>query len=400
MRAAAQKVEGMFAEIRFLEFFGIKRLLVLLIALSLVSACAMRPKETEDIRTEIPTEAVDPTAITVDALGVDNREKGTGDGVHTILALSAGGADGAFGAGVLAGWTANGTRPEFDVVTGVSTGALLAVLAFLGPEYDGLMKELYTTQTNESIFKKRGLSGLLGDSLYDNTPLKEQIQAHVTEAMLAKIAAEHAKGRRLYVATTNIDAGEVVIWDMGRIAQGGRTNTLLHFQKVLRASSAVPGYFQPVYIKPQRGVQLRQAHVDGGVKEPVVYADFMARSKVSDRELYMVINGTTRRYNASEPVEATLASITRKTISELLRELQRDTIFRHYVSAKNADVDFHLTSIPDSIPIAQESLNFDIKRMNRLYRAGYEIGLKGPDSWATRPPSSARGVEKKVAATQ
>jgi predicted acylesterase/phospholipase RssA len=189
------------------------------------------------------------------------------------------------------------------------------------------------------------------------------------------------------VATTNLDAGQLVIWDMGEIALGGRANPVQHFQKVLRASAAVPGFFQPVYIKPQRGVQLRQAHVDGGVKEPILYADFMGRSAAPNKDLYMIINGSTRRFNDSVPVKPNLASIAQKTIFELMRELQSDTVYRHYTRAKNSGIRFHLTSIPDEIPISEKSLDFDPKRMRLLYDAGYKIGLQGPGNWNTKPPS-------------
>lgn len=363
--------------------------------LAFVAACATRPQETEAIRTLVPQEAIDTNILPRMPVEVTTASD---DGVHSVLALSAGGADGAYGAGVLAGWSASGTRPEFDVVTGVSTGALLAVLAFLGPEYDDLIRRLYTTQTNASIFRKRGLGGIFSDSLYDNGPFKEQIETHVTFELLDKVTREHGKGRRLYVATTNIDAGELVIWDMGKIASGGgggRADTLLHFQKVLRASAAVPGYFQPVYIKPKRGVQLRQAHVDGGVKEPVLYENFMGQSRAAKKELFLVINATTRRFNATNPVEPTLASISRKTISELLRELQRDTIFRHYVSARNAGMDFRMTSIPDNIPIVDDVLNFNPERMERLYQAGYAIGRLGVENWK-KAPASVRNDEASV----
>ncbi|MEO0327483.1 MAG: patatin-like phospholipase family protein [Pseudomonadota bacterium] len=363
------------------------RFLALIFVVLLVS-CASRPQETEEFRTTVPQEAVDTISLnSYDASLVDD------DGVHTVLALSAGGAEGAFGAGVLAGWTKSGQRPKFDVVTGVSTGSLLAVFAFLGPQNDELIRELYTTQTNETIFRQRGLTGILSDSLYDNGPLQNQIETHITASVLDKIAVEHRKGRRLYIATTNLDAGELIIWDMGQIATGeagGRSNSLQHFQKVLRASAAVPGFFQPVYIKPLRGVQLRQAHVDGGVKEPVLYSNFMAKSSAKDRRLYMVINGTTRRYNSSYPVEPKLASIAQKTIFEMMRELQQDTIFRHFVNSKNNGVDFYLTSIPDTITPAQKSLNFNLKRMQKLYRAGFEIGANGLDDWVRQPPEVSR----------
>lgn len=353
--------------------------------LIVLASCASRPDETAAIRTITPQEAIDPNLIPTAS---SNTAYTSEDNRHTVLALSAGGADGAYGAGVLAGWSASGERPTFDVVTGVSTGALLAVFAFLGPEYDELVRELYTTQTNQTIFRNRGLGAVFGDSLYDNAPFKAQIEKYVTPTVLRKVAEEYVKGRRLYVATTNIDAGELVIWDMGKIALGGRTNPLQHFQKVLRASASVPGYFQPVYIKPKRGVQLRQAHVDGGVKEPILYANFMGVSKEQKRQLFMIINGTTRRFNASTPVKANLASISRKTISELIRELQRETIYRHYVSSQNSGMDFFMTSIPDSIPIADKTLDFDPVRMDRLYRAGLAEGLKGVEAWARQPDIS------------
>jgi len=371
------------SRVRFRTFF----LVILIIGLA---SCASRPEEASEIRTVLPIEAVDPISPK-DAPVTRAR-----DDNHTVLALSAGGADGAYGAGVLAGWTVSGTRPEFDVVTGVSTGALLAVLAFLGPQYDDLAKELYTTQTNDRIFRSRGLNGILGDSLYDNSPLKAQIEKYITPQVLAEIAAEHNKGRRLYVATTNLDAGELVIWDMGEIAQGGRSDPLQHFQKVLRASAAVPGFFQPVYIKPQRGVQLRQAHVDGGVKEPVLYADFMGRSAANDKDLYMIINGTTRRYNASRPVRPNLASIAQKTITELMRELQSDTIYRHYTRARESGMRFHLTSIPDEIPIADKTLDFDPARMKLLYDAGFANGRRGVGEWPEWRPDSRQRTREQI----
>ncbi|GIL00940.1 MAG: patatin family protein [Alphaproteobacteria bacterium] len=350
-----------------------------------VAACASRPKEAVATRTLLPMEAVDPNASPDQALPVRVAAHDD-DGVHTVLALSAGGADGAYGAGVLVGWTRGGNRPQFDVVTGVSTGALMAVLAFLGPEYDGELERFYTTQSNDKIFRKRGLDGLFGESLYDNGPLKAQIEEFVTDEVLQKLAAEHARGRRLYVATTNLDAGELVIWDMGEIATGGRTDRRLHFQKVLRASAAVPAYFAPVYIKPQRGIQLRQAHVDGGVKEPVLVSGFMFPETRRPKELYMIINGNTVRQNASVPVKANLADIAKKSITEMMREIQDDTIYRNFVLARNVGAKFHLTAIPDSIPLAQEGLDFDRERMKKLFAAGVEDGLKGPANWLKSPP--------------
>jgi predicted acylesterase/phospholipase RssA len=356
------------------------------------TGCVGRPRETAEIRTLQPMEAVDPNATAEQLMAKTGLVSVPveDDGIHTVAAFSAGGADGAYGAGVLNGWSRSGARPKFDVVTGVSTGALMAVLAFLGPDYDDELESFYTTQTNDKIYRKKGLGGLFGDSLYDNEPLKDQIEAFVTPDVLRIIAEEHMKGRRLYVATTNIDAGDLVVWDMGEIATGTRTDSVQHFQKVLRASAAVPAYFPPVYIKPQRGVQLRQAHVDGGVKAPILVSSFMFPETKQPKALYMVINGNTTKLNASVPVKPNLASIAQKSIVELMRVLQDETVYRDFVVARNVGAKFRLTQIPDSIPLANEGLNFDKKRMNELYQAGLADGLKGPEAWLQEPPKITR----------
>lgn len=360
--------------------------LILVISTSLIlAACIARPKEAPAIRTIQPMEAVDANISASEVF--DTRKRLEDDGIHTVLALSAGGADGAYGAGVLTGWTAHGGRPVFDVVTGVSTGALMAVLAFLGPQYDDVLEDFYTSTTNSEVYRQG--TGLLGASLYDNGPLKERIEEFITRETLDSVAAEHAKGRRLYVGTTNLDAGSLVIWDMGEIANGGRTDDVLHFQKVLRASAAVPAYFPPVYIKPERGIQLRQAHVDGGVKEPILLKSFMLPPGVR-KEVFLVVNGNTTRLNANTPVQNKALDIAKKSIVEMMRELQDDTVYRSYVQARNSGAQFRMTQIPDSIPLTEEGLNFNRERMQRLYLAGREVGKRGPDSWLESPPKLDR----------
>jgi predicted acylesterase/phospholipase RssA len=363
---------------RFGKIFRLYPIVAVCFALA---ACVGRPQEAPAIRTLQPMEAVD---ANIGASQVFTGRSTEDDGVHSVLALSAGGADGAFGAGVLTGWTKSGKRPEFDVVTGVSTGALMAVLAFLGPAYDYVLEEFYTTTTNNEVYRQSS-SGLLGPSLYDNEPLKLRIEQFITQDILDKVAAEHAKGRRLYVATTNLDAGDLVIWDMGEIADGGRSDDVLHFQKVLRASAAVPAFFPPVYIKPQRGIQLRQAHVDGGVKEPILLKGFMLPAN-RPKQVFLVVNGNTTRLNANTPVQNKVLDIAKKSIVEMMREQQDDTVFRAYVQAKNSGADFYMTQIPDSIPLTEEGLNFNIQRMRRLFLAGQEIGQRGPDKWLKVPP--------------
>ena len=365
--------------------FGLKISLILLAFV--LAGCVTRPAESPQFRAVTPQDAISSAALSNQPLS--QSFKGGDDGVMSILALSGGGAYGAYGVGVLNGWSEQGTRPEFDIVTGVSTGALMSVFAFLGPQYDDLLRNLYTNVKADDIFTSRGIKGLFSDSLYDNTPLKRQIETYVTSALLQQIALQHAKGRRLYVATTNLDAGSLVVWDMGKIASGGRSNPVQHFQKILRASSAVPGFFPPVYIKPKRGVQLRQAHVDGGVKSPLLVSDFLFRSKVEDRRLYVIANDSIAQRDAYKAVDGSLASIARKTILTLSKELLIQNVYRGYARAKNSGTGFYLTSVPDHLGLNSKSLNFDPKELRALYDAGRTTALSS-SPWLRKPTGIGR----------
>ncbi|KAB2849978.1 MAG: hypothetical protein F9K44_06320 [Hyphomicrobiaceae bacterium] len=346
----------------------------------LVSACGMRPDEAApQILTLQPSESIPlsgPSPLV---------KPGPAKDVLNILALSGGGADGAFGAGVLNGWSQSGKRPKFDVVTGVSAGAFMAALAFLGPKYDKTLADLYTNQTNSSIYIQKGPEALLSDSLLDNTPLKQQIERIVTKEFVAEVAAEHAAGRRLYIATTNLDSGDLVIWDMGQIATGDRADRVQMFQKILRASAAVPGFFMPVYIKPQKGIQQRQAHVDGAVKAPVLIGDFMFKSPARQRNLYVVINGSLAKLNNTGPIKPSVSEIGKKSIVELLRSLSQATIYQGYVTAKNAKTEFNLVAVPDAVMTSADALDFNPLKMRELFRLGLEFGKKG-GPWLKEPP--------------
>ncbi|MEM1039903.1 MAG: patatin-like phospholipase family protein [Pseudomonadota bacterium] len=358
-----------------------------------LTGCVSRPPESKAIRAITPTEAVDLQNASLTPASMTQRiasgQRAGASGTLSILALSGGGSDGAYGVGVLNGWTRTGTRPEFDIVTGVSTGALMSVFAFLGPQYDAKLRQLYISQEDSDIFVKRGLGGVFGDSLLDNTPLKRQIEKHITHAVLAEVAQQHALGRRLYVATTNLDASKSVVWDMGLLASGagpGRTNALQLFQKVLRASAAIPVLFPPVYIKPKRGVQLRQAHVDGAVKAPVLLSDFIFKRPAQRRELYVIINGSLAQENSFQAVAPNLKDIASMSVSGLLNELTQQVVYRGYVRARNSGTAFRITAIPDSVPVATDPLAFDQKRLRMLYELGEQSAQK-PGFWWTAPPT-------------
>src|SRR5258707_1504011 len=166
---------------------------------------------------------------------------------ESLLAISGGGDNGAFGAGVLVGWSESRTRPSFKIVTGISTGALIAPLAFVGPEYDPLLAEMYTTIGQSDIFDKRPvLAGLVSDALADSRPLRNLIAKYVDANLVARIAEESRRGRALVIITTNLDAGVPVIWNIGAIAESRRPQTIRLIRNILLASASVPGFFPPV----------------------------------------------------------------------------------------------------------------------------------------------------------
>jgi predicted acylesterase/phospholipase RssA len=218
----------------------------------------------------------------------------------SYLAISGGGGDGAYGAGFLNGWSQTGTRPQFKLVTGVSTGALIAPFAFLGKDYDPEIKLLYTSVSQKDILAKRNLlAAVFGDAMADTTPLYRLIKKHVTQDMLNQIATEYAKGRLLFIGTVNLDAERPVVWNITKIAASHSAGSLELVHKILRASSAIPGAFPPVLINVQaNGRSYTEMHVDGSVAAQVfVYwagvrlKDLATASRAQrERKIYILRN--------------------------------------------------------------------------------------------------------------
>jgi predicted acylesterase/phospholipase RssA len=216
-------------------------------------------------RDDLQERAIDPRGL-VDAAGA-----------VSILALSGGGANGAFGAGLLNGWTAAGTRPVFKLVTGISTGALIAPFAFLGSDYDATLRDFYTTITTKDIYRERSYFAILFDpsSMVDTMPLQEILTKQVNAQVLAAVAQAHRRGRRLFIGTTNMEAGKLVIWDMGAIATSGKPEALELFRKVMLASASIPVAFPAVYIPVEAGgKRYEEMHVDGGTATQVFFYGF------------------------------------------------------------------------------------------------------------------------------
>lgn len=315
--------------------------------------------------------------------------------VVNFLALSGGGSDGAFGAGVLCGWTAAGTRPEFDVVTGVSTGALSAPFAFLGPKYDEALKAVYTQSTTNDIAIAQPVRGLLGgDSLASNAPLARIVAYYVNDAFLAEVATEHRKGRRLLIGTTNLDAERPVIWDMGQIAVSGRPEALELFRKVLLASAAIPAVFPPGFVKVSAdGALYDEMHVDGGATREVflVPTQFMASTIDArlginpQRRTYIIRNGRVApEYKAVKPRTLSIAG---RAVSSLIKSQGVGDLYELYVFAKKNGMDYNLAYIPGDFPDTSTQA-FDPVYMTKLFDLGFKLAEAGYP-WKKTPPRMA-----------
>lgn len=312
------------------------------------------------------------------------------------LAISGGGGDGAFGAGILNGWSKTGNRPKFEVVTGISTGALSAPYAFLGPEYDGKLKEIYTTINDADVMKKTGaLGAVFGSSLTDNSPLKALVARHVTPELIDKIAAEYPKGRRLLVGTTNLDAQRPVVWDMTAIAASGNPDRVQLFRDVLVASAAIPGVFPPQLIKVQADGKLyEELHVDGGTTTQAFLLSAQNSLKDVDkalnfprkRSLYVIINGSFAPQ--AEKTETKTLAIAARSISTLIKNQSIGDVYKMYAQSLRDGVEFNLVSIPNDFNAKAKS-EFDQAYMRKLYDRGYQMGQTA-SSWEKEPPDYDR----------
>jgi predicted acylesterase/phospholipase RssA len=313
----------------------------------------------------------------------------------SILAISGGGGDGAFGAGLLCGWTAAGNRPSFKLVTGISTGALTAPFAFLGPAYDDKLKKVYTTISSKEIFKLKSLFGMVQtDAIALNDPLAKLTTEYVDEKMLKDIAAEHLKGRRLYIGTTALDAQRPVIWNMSAIAVSGRSDALELFRKIMIASAAVPVAFPPVYIPVEAGGNsYDEMHVDGGVTNQVfLYGPMLnlpAGRKILgyDRPLRkprVFVIRNTRLKPVWRDVKPVMRSIAPRSIASLIKAQGVGDIYRIYVIAQRDGLDFNLAHIPDELD-TNRSDEFNSQVMNVLFDTGYNLARYGY-RWQKTPP--------------
>ena len=310
-----------------------------------------------------------------------------------LLAVSGGGDKGAFGAGLLCGWTESGTRPTFKSVSGISTGALIAPMAFLGSEFDELLRKIYTSVKPADIAKKRNiLAAVDNDGMADNRPLGGLISRSIGEALLARIAEEHRKGRILLIGTTNLDARQPVIWNMGKIAASGHPKALDLCRSILLASAALPGAFPPSMIRVDvDGTPYEEMHVDGGASAQtflyppsmVGVAKGMGMEMSRQGRVYVIRNSA---------LGATWSRIQRRTISiaghaitSLIHTQGLGDLYRIYLTAQRDGFDFNLAYIGPDFTFENKKEDFDTVYMRALFDYGYSLGRQGYP-WKKSPP--------------
>lgn len=313
----------------------------------------------------------------------------------SILALSGGGMNGAFGAGFLCGWTQHGSRPQFDMVTGISAGSLLAPFAFLGKDHDSTICQIQAELGPKGIVRRKGLLHLLReDSLYDTTPLQRLIERYITPELIEHVSHEHAKGRRLWIGTANLDSRRPVIWDLGAVASSGRPDAADLFRKVLLASAAIPGAFPPVYFDVEAGgTKYDEMHVDGGVGFQVfaygVVVNLDNELRQADKSLpprparlFIIRNGELHpRY---QPVRPKVVPIIMTSINTLTYRQSMGDLYRMFAYAGRDQVEFNLAGLPaDYRP--QSQAEFDPEEMKRLFNLGQELARRGYN-WLRNPP--------------
>lgn len=390
-------------------------LLVLVAGLAAVPACAKRHCVPDDLAANkklidlsAPPDSHAPVGpgLTRDVAAEFRRRTAghhpPGARPYTFLALSGGGLYGSFGVGVLNGWTESGTRPDFDVVTGISTGALIATFAFLGPEYDGALRKNLLGVERGDIFKRRAILRIpFSDAVFTSEPLKTRINEVITPRLLCEVAKAHAAGRRLYIGTTNMDTRRLIIWDMGAIASRGTPESEDLYQKIVLASSSIPGAFPPVRIPVEiDGRKYDELHSDGGVSDEVIFRAFMVGDlnraagvagpfAPAGSTLYVISNG--KLYADPGCLRPKLTNMITASFRSVIYGKTRDEMYRIYLNCLETGVDFRLTAVPQDFHLSSAgSLTISREDQHRLFDIGRGLGQQPgvAPPWRDVPPGT------------
>ena len=305
-----------------------------------------------------------------------------------ILAISGGGSQGAYGCGILDGWYDRGDMPKFDVVTGISTGSIISTFIFLGGKNINHISKIYTSINTSDIYTYNFLKVFGGSSITSTAPLKEMIKKHITKELLDKVAIEYKKGRRLYIGTTNIDSGSLVVWDMTAIAASKKADKLQLYRDIIYASSAMPGVFDPQYFEVDyKGKAYYQMHIDGGMNSYVFMIGMnnnwnkilhISPKTKMDVSLYVLANRQYRYKKQTKPLKGDSAVSILIAVAKNSVDLIYDrSIYRLYNSCKANGYNFNYVGIDDNITLMYMPHQFKPTEMNRLFKEGYKRGLNG-----------------------
>jgi hypothetical protein len=322
-----------------------------------------------------------------------------------LLALSGGGDAGAFGAGLLVGWTAEGSRPQFKLVTGISAGALIAPFAFLGPPYDSVLEHVCGSIGPHDIFHLHNLLiALTGDGFADDRPLQTLIEKYITADTLAAIAREHAKGRMLLIGTTDLDSRQRVVWNMGAIASSRDPRALRLFRQIMLASTAIPGIFPPVMIDVEvDGRHYQEMHVDGGVMNqvfllPPLFVRGIEATREPDRRarhVYVIRNGY--MFGKWVAVSRRTTTVARRALDSLIEAQGVNDLYRLEVDAEQDQEEFHFAFIGPDFVYPHQS-EFDAAYVRHLFQYSYRLGAQGY-AWQRQLPSNSESLLQDIIAT-
>ncbi len=333
-----------------------------------------------------------------DAFKTEGKAEYLVDGIKTypVLIIGGGVSNSAYGIGLLQGWSKEGSRPVFKIVTGYSSGSLLAIAAFAGKDYEDRLEKMFTSLSTNDVVRQKNILGILfGDSVNNSERFAKKIDAVVDEDLMARVAREYSKGRRLYVGTSDLDAQEFVVWDMGALAFKGGLDSLKLFRKIILASCSFSVMLPPVFFQVEAGgSRYDEMHADGGVIGGIFYIEQLTRGLDSatgssgvdlrrSKTRFYVLNCCYMSPH-SKQVEDNLTAITSRTIeTDQASKMTGDT-YRIYALAKEKGWDYNLAYIPDDFKPGQKEM-FDQKEMHRLFKRGYEDAAAGY-KWHKAPP--------------
>jgi len=306
-----------------------------------------------------------------------------------ILTLSGGGARGAYGAGLIYGWSERGNMPEFDIITGISTGAIMSIFIFAGGDELKKIKKFYTTLTTEDIYTSSIFSFFSSVTINDTEPFRQLLASEIDDKLLSRVAKEYAKGRRLYIGTTNLDTGQLVVWDMGAIASSNRKDKLQHYRDIVYASSAIPILFAPQFFEvPVNDKPYYQMHVDGGIYSYVFMIGlFVNWDEVLDLKedakrdfdvtLYAVANRKYRQRHEYTPAKQNPTEVIRALLLTETDLLFDRSMYRLYKMTIDRGFKFRMATVPTDIDLVKLPTQFNPDEMSKLFDIGCASGING-----------------------